>query len=112
MSQEENRNRPFLDEEIRTREKLIVVLSQNSITSEWVEDEVTAGFEQERLRDKLVLAPIRLDGAIMESAEPWAAKLRRNRHIGDFRNWKDPDAYQEALARLLRDLKRTPVREV
>jgi hypothetical protein len=27
------------------------------------------------------------------------------RHIGDFRRWKDHDAYQKSFARLLRDLK-------
>jgi len=33
-----------------------------------------------------------------------AAHIRRTRHIGDFCDWKDHDAYQEAFARLLRDL--------
>ena len=31
-----------------------------------------------------------------------------NRHIGDFRAWKDHDSYQRAFERLLRDLKATP----
>jgi len=37
---------------------------------------------------------------------PWAlaASIRRTRHIGDFRQWKDHDEYQKALARLIRDL--------
>jgi hypothetical protein len=30
---------------------------------------------------------------------------RRTRHIGDFRNWKDYDAFKKAFDRLLRDLK-------
>jgi hypothetical protein len=29
----------------------------------------------------------------------------RSRHIGDFRAWKDHDAYQKALERVLRDLR-------
>ena len=49
--------------------------------------------------------PIRLDDAVMETDQAWAADIRRTRHIGDFRNWKDHDAYQNAFARLLRDLK-------
>ena len=32
-----------------------------------------------------------------------AANIRRTRHIGDFRGWKDHDAYAKALERLLRD---------
>ena len=29
----------------------------------------------------------------METTEAWAGKLRDNRNIGDFRRWKDHDAY-------------------
>ncbi|NIW80338.1 MAG: hypothetical protein GWN16_13170 [Calditrichae bacterium] len=35
----------------------------------------------------------------------WARLVRNTRHIGDFINWKDHDAYQKAFDRLLRDLK-------
>jgi hypothetical protein len=41
----------------------------------------------------------------METDQAWAAGLRRTRHIGDFRAWKDHDQYQESFDRLLRDLK-------
>jgi hypothetical protein len=41
----------------------------------------------------------------MHSAVGWAAAIRRQRHIGDFRQWEDPNTYQQALQRLLRDLK-------
>jgi hypothetical protein len=41
----------------------------------------------------------------MESDKPWAADIRRTRHIGDFRKWKDHDCFQKSLDRLLRDLK-------
>jgi len=40
----------------------------------------------------------------METGAAWAASIRRTRHIGDFRKWKDHDEYQRALARLVRDL--------
>jgi hypothetical protein len=39
----------------------------------------------------------------MEAETGWAGLVRR-RHIGDFRGWKEHDAYQEGFARLLRDL--------
>ena len=48
---------------------------------------------------------IRLDDCVMESDKPWAADLRRTRHIGDFRKWKDHDTFQKSLDRLLRDPK-------
>jgi hypothetical protein len=31
--------------------------------------------------------------------------LRRTRHIGDFRHWRNHDAFEKAFERLLRDLK-------
>jgi hypothetical protein len=41
----------------------------------------------------------------MDAAAPWAADIRRSRHIGDFSRWKEHDAYQRAFERLLRDLR-------
>jgi hypothetical protein len=46
---------------------------------------------------------------VLTTNEAWAAKLRRSRNIGDFRAWKDHDAYQTAFARLLRDLRGSAV---
>ena len=94
-----------LDEAIRLRDKVLLVLSDASIASDWVEDEVTKAFAEERQRGDVVLFPVRLDDAVFASKEAWAAKLRDNRHIGDFRKWKDHDAYQAALKRVLRDLR-------
>jgi hypothetical protein len=94
-----------LDEAIRLRDKLLLVLSEASIASDWVEDEVTKAFEEERQRGGVVLFPVRVDDAVFETKEAWAAKLRAGRNIGDFRAWKDHDAYQRTLERLLRDLR-------
>ena len=74
------------------------------IRGSWV-DEVEAGIEKERKQNKLVLFPIRLDDAVMETDQAWAASLRRARHIGDFRACKDHDQYQQSFDRLLPDLK-------
>jgi hypothetical protein len=55
--------------------------------------------------EKTVLFPIKLDTAVMKTDLPWAANMRRMRHIGDFTKWKNHDDYQKAFNRLLRDLK-------
>jgi hypothetical protein len=94
-----------IDESIRIYDKLMVILSENSIRSPWVEDEVEAALEKEGKQSKLVLFPVRLDDAVMETDQAWAASLRRMRHIGDFRAWKDHDQYRKSFERLLRDLK-------
>ena len=81
------------------------MLSENSIQSPWVENEVEAASERERQQNQPVLFPVRLDDSIMESPQAWAATIRRERHIGDFRDWKNADAFKKAFERLLRDLK-------
>ncbi len=94
-----------IDESIRVYDKLLVVLSYNSLASTWVENEVETAFEKEQQYNKLVLFPIRLDETIMQTNQAWAVTLRRTRHIGTFTHWNDPQDYQNNFARLLRDLK-------
>ena len=94
-----------VEESIGSYDKLLPVLSENSIESAWVEQEVQAGLEKERKSGNLVLFPLRLDEAVMETSKAWAANLRRTRHVGDFTRWKDHDAYEQSFQRLLRDLK-------
>ena len=92
-----------IDAAIRLRDKVLLILSEHSIKSDWVEDEVTAGFEEERKRGQIVLFPVRVDEAVMKTNEAWAAKLR-GRLIGDFQHWKDRDAYKLNFERVVRDL--------
>ena len=93
-----------IDDAIRMRDKVVLILSKNAIASDWVEDEVTTAFEEERRRDEVMLVPLRLDDTVMNTDEAWAGKLRA-RNIGDFTKWKDHDAYNATLDRVLRDLK-------
>ncbi len=97
--------RQRLDEAIRHYDKLLLLLSENSVESTWVEKEVETAFEEERRRKRTVLFPVRLDDSVMQTGTAWAADIRRTRHIGDFRAWKDHDAYSKSFDRLLRDLK-------
>ena len=97
--------RQRIDLSIQSHDKLLLVLSKNSIKSNWVEDECETAYERESREQKIVLFPVRIDDAVMDTDRAWAAKLRRSRHIGDFTNWKNRAAYQKAFDRLLRDLK-------
>jgi TIR domain-containing protein/pentapeptide repeat protein len=97
--------RERIDESIRLHDKLLLILSKNSITSNWVEEEVESAMERERQEDRLVLFPIRIDDSVLKTKQPWAASLRRTRHIGDFTEWKNHDPYLKGFDRLTRDLK-------
>jgi ribosomal protein S28E/S33 len=97
--------RSRIDEAIRVHDKLLLVLSQHSVESSWVEKEVETAFEKERQQKRHVLFPVRLDDVVMQTSTSWAADIRRMRHITDFTDWKEHDAYQKAFNRLLRNLK-------
>jgi hypothetical protein len=93
-----------IDAAIRLWDKVLLILSKHSIQSYWVETEVSKAFAEERKRKQTVLFPISLDDTIMRTKKAWAATLREQRHIGDFRRWKDHNAYKESFKRVLNDL--------
>jgi hypothetical protein len=103
-----DRFRSRIDESIRIHDKLVIILSANSVASDWVETEVESALERERKegRDD-VLFPIAIDDEGFTSQQSWAADIRRKRHIGDFRKWKSHDDYTNAFDRLVRDLKKS-----
>jgi hypothetical protein len=98
---------------IRVFDKLLVVLSEASLESEWVMDELRKGFKAEQDTGKRKLFPVRLTD--YETLERWEcrdsvsgkdlAEEVRQYFIPDFSNWKDHDQFETAFARLLKDLR-------
>ena len=99
-----DRIRSAIDRAIRLRDKLVLILSEDSVESQWVEKEVESAMEEERERGAVVLFPLRLDDSVFETQRGWARQLRRERQIVDFSGWKNHDSYQAAFQRLVRDL--------
>ena len=100
--------RPRIDSSIHQHDKLLLVLSEHSVASQWVEQEVETALAKERKEDRTVLFPLQLDKAVMAIDAGWPALIRNTRTIGDFTRWKRHDVYQQAFERLLRDLKSKP----
>lgn len=100
-----DRIRTRIDEVIHIHDRLMLILSEHSVNSAWVEKEVETAFEKEDQRKESVLFPIRLDDAVLNSKTGWAADIKRTRHIGDFSRWRDGQQYRNSFDRLLRDLK-------
>lgn len=89
---------------IRRQEKLLLILSNNAIKSQWVEEEVDVALDREHQQPgTMLLFPLRLDESVFTTEKYWAITVRQRR-IGDFRQWQDDTEYQQALRRLLRDL--------
>lgn len=93
-----------IGETIHKYDKVLLILSAQSVGSAWVEREVRWALDKEKKEKRTVLFPVRIDDAVMETTAQWAHDIRRDRHIGDFRKWKNHDEYQKAFERLLRDL--------
>jgi hypothetical protein len=68
--------RPELDEAIRVHDKLLLVLSEQSVSSDWVETEVELAFARERSEAKMVLFTVRLDKTVFISTVVWARQIR------------------------------------
>ena len=97
------RLRERIDESIRVYDKLLLILSEHSLRSDWVRVEAETALEVERAHDKTVLFPIRIDDEVFHVNEQWLPSVRE-RLIADFTGWKDEQSYQQSFSRLLRDL--------
>ncbi len=97
-----DRIRHAIHDAIRLHDKLLIILSDDSVQSQWVEDEVERALDREHSEGSTILFPIRLDDAVLASDSGWASTIKRTRHIGDF---TDETQYAASFHRLLRDLK-------
>lgn len=93
--------REALDDAIRNAGKVLLILSESSLTSGWVESEFDTAFDEEQRRGKSLLFPIRLDQTPLSVEKSWGALIRRSRHIGDFSGWRDDKSYRSSFDRLL-----------
>ena len=102
-----------IEQAIRIHDKLLLVLSESSLQSEWVMTEIRNAREAELRNKRRKLFPIRL--VDMETIKKWKCLDAdsgkdlgvevREYFIPDFTNWKNHDAFETAFARLLRDMR-------
>jgi len=102
-----------IDHAVKIYDKLLLVLSESSVASKWVETEIYKARHRETEEKHRMLFPISLvahevvrkwEAFDADSGEDMGREVREY-FIPDFTNWKDHDAYQKAFDRLLRDLK-------
>ncbi len=48
--------------------------------------------------------PIKLDDYLAKTNKAWVEKILEDRHIGDFRNWKNYRTYKESFERLVKSI--------
>lgn len=102
-----------IDRAIHTYDRLLLILSKDSLESEWVLTEIRKARKIEDREKRTKLFPIRL--VDMEFIRDWEcfdvdtgkdlAMEVRKYYIPDFSAWKDHDLFEKAFERLLGDLK-------
>jgi hypothetical protein len=102
-----------IDEAIRLYDRLLLILSEHSMNSEWVKTEVAHARQKEQSERRQVLFPISL--APFEKIQSWkcfdadtgkdSAREIREYFIPDFSNWRDRNSYRKVFQRLVRDLR-------
>ncbi len=103
-----------IDEAIQVYDKLLLILSPNSMNSDWVGSEIIRAKKKEDRQGFQMLFPVSI--AHYDKITDWEffdsdtgrdlAREIREYFIPDFSLWKsDHDAYSKAFERLLRDLK-------
>lgn len=97
---------------IRMYDKLLIVLSEASLKSDWVTTELRRAVKAARESGKRKLFPVRLvDNDTLrnwrcdDSSGIDLAEEIRQYFIPDFSHWKDHDSFESSFARLLKDLK-------
>ncbi len=108
-----------IDEAIRLHDKLLLILSPDSMKSPWVETEISKARKREVRDDRRVLFPVLL--VDFETLKNWecfdadtgkdSAREIREYFIPDFSDWKSHDSYQKALKGLLKNLKAETVKD-
>ncbi len=100
---------------IGTYDKLLLVLSDSSIKSAWVDHELYTAFHREKTEKRQVLFPIRL--VPFETLRQWQAfdadtgrdlaREIREYFIPDFTEWRSEDTFDAAFSQLLDSLRRS-----
>lgn len=96
---------PLIDAALNLHDKELLVMSENSLESGWIEEEINAAFEKEEQTGKMVLLPIILDDSIKYSDKPLIARVRRSRQVYDFSLWQEEETFKEVLGSLAGELK-------
>ena len=91
-----------IDRAIRHNQTVLLILSENSIKSDWVEHEVRTARELEKDTERDVLCPVALDDSWKDS--PWPKRVMEQvmeYNILDFSEWEDDVEFEGMFRKLI-----------
>jgi len=91
-----------IDRAIRQNPTVLLILSENSIKSDWVEHEVRTARDLEKEAGHDVLCPVALDDSWKSS--PWPKRLMEQvmeYNILPFSSWKDDSIFEQTFVKLI-----------
>jgi hypothetical protein len=86
---------------IENTDKMLVVLSEHSLSSHWVAFEAERALAKEQAAGTRLLFPILLDQAAVHSELSWVRGVHDRGYGLDFSDWQDTSAYGRALDALV-----------
>jgi len=101
-----------LNQALENTDRVILVISEHSMASEWVKSEVRKVLQREKRSRRYILFPVRLvelelirrwgflSGTISREVDNLAKRIL-DRHILDFMNWEQPEVFESRFRRAM-----------
>lgn len=101
LAPDQMKNEEKFRHDVRMLDILLLILSENTINKEWMETGAFTVLKEEDKQKRIILFPVRIDEAVLESELDWLGKLRENRQIIDFSGWEENELFENAVTALL-----------
>ena len=90
---------------LRLNDVVVIVLSEHSVESAWVEKELEDALKKEKAEKRHVLCPVALDDAWRGKTDDVLWRQLFKKSVLDFAKWEDEANFEAQFARLLKGLK-------
>ena len=96
-----DRRHKIINSAVNIHDKVIMILSENSVERDWSENEIETVLQKEYIQGNSVFFPVSIDDAIKFTEKSWAIKMRKSYRVHDFSMWRDRNVFQDAFSYLL-----------
>ncbi|MBA2391193.1 MAG: toll/interleukin-1 receptor domain-containing protein [Ktedonobacteraceae bacterium] len=95
-----------IKETIKMHDTWLLILSESTLISEWVKQEIYLTMNMEQQQKRTILFPLCLHQDFLDLTPNSTMLLLQNRQMRNFIGWQDETIYQQTFAALLQDLEK------